>query len=99
MVGRLDSDCKALLSRDEFESLGEIQYTEFLAAALKTRDLTEDAIRLTFNAIDQDGDGKISRSDLAQVVGDDDSDSLAAGCAAACVDDCIQEAGACGKGW
>merc|ERR1712151_1300437 len=70
MGGALDleqivRDCDANAS-------GEIDYTEFLAAALDKRQyLQEEICWSAFCVFDRDGDGKISHAELSRVLHDD----------------------------
>lgn len=56
----IDTDCD-----------GELQYTEFLAAALDARRyLRHDIAWAAFHKLDRDGDGRITRDDLRAIFGD-----------------------------
>jgi len=58
---------------------GVIDYTEFLAATLdKKVYLAEDVCWQAFRVFDRDGDGKISKEEMQQVLGDDDVQNAAA---------------------
>merc|ERR1719195_2442660 len=58
-----------ILEGIDVDGSGEIDYTEFLAAALERREfLEEHACWAAFQVFDRDGDGSITKTELAQVV-------------------------------
>lgn len=65
---------------------GQLQYTEFLAAALSAqRGLREDVAWAAFQRFDRDGDGAITAEELSAavgVVGGEDGGAVAAVCEA-----------------
>mmetsp|Transcript_20264 Transcript_20264/g.58756 ORF Transcript_20264/g.58756 Transcript_20264/m.58756 type:complete len:512 (-) Transcript_20264:294-1829(-) len=62
-------DAKAILGRVDFDRSGAIDYTEFLAATLDRKaDLTDNVLWTAFNVFDQNGDGKITASELHRVL-------------------------------
>jgi calcium-dependent protein kinase len=55
---------------------GDIQYTEFLAAALEGQSFIEEArIAEAFDRLDSDGNGQISRANLINFLGKDETAS------------------------
>merc|ERR1712228_1153181 len=59
---------------------GELQYTEFLAAALGARRyLQRDMAWVAFQRFDQDGDGHITAEELRAVLGGPEGEALGAG--------------------
>ncbi|CAE8643016.1 unnamed protein product [Polarella glacialis] len=65
-------DLKDIMEGLDADGSGFIDYTEFLAATLdKKQYMAEDACWQAFKVFDRDGNGKISREELAQVLADD----------------------------
>eukprot|EP00413_Alexandrium_margalefii_P013375 CAMPEP_0204525276 /NCGR_PEP_ID=MMETSP0661-20131031/7826_1 /ASSEMBLY_ACC=CAM_ASM_000606 /TAXON_ID=109239 /ORGANISM="Alexandrium margalefi, Strain AMGDE01CS-322" /LENGTH=402 /DNA_ID=CAMNT_0051531071 /DNA_START=147 /DNA_END=1355 /DNA_ORIENTATION=- len=55
---------------------GNINWTEFLACTMKAQEYLQDEVcRAAFHMMDQDGDGEISRSDIAKLLLNDDGKS------------------------
>mmetsp|Transcript_13491 Transcript_13491/g.35657 ORF Transcript_13491/g.35657 Transcript_13491/m.35657 type:complete len:497 (-) Transcript_13491:494-1984(-) len=65
-----DEDLLGIVSVIDFNHSGVIEYSEFLAAALDRRlYLQEDVCLKAFDVFDVDGDGKISMSEIEEVLG------------------------------
>jgi len=65
-------DIDSTFSALDADGTGKINYTEWLAAAIKPSEITsEKVIREVFDFFDIDGTGKISRDELCQVLGDE----------------------------
>jgi len=72
------ADLQQILEDVDSDGSGMIDYTEFLAATLdKQMYLQEDICWAAFRVFDRDGDGKISKEEIAQVLGDGDIASMA----------------------
>lgn len=72
-------DVKSIVAAVDADGNGTIEYTEFLAATLnEDQYLQNRALLGAFCAFDKDGNGKISREELEEVLGEDDglSDDL-----------------------
>jgi calcium-dependent protein kinase len=66
-----EPDVRAMLNAADSNGDGQIDYTEFLAAAFqKDILLSTQNLRTAFSIFDKDGDGSISKEDLKQVFGD-----------------------------
>jgi calcium-dependent protein kinase len=73
-------DLQQIMEEVDSDGSGVIDYTEFLAATLdKKVYMAEDVCWQAFRIFDRNGDGKISRSEIAAVLNDDDVKNSAAG--------------------
>merc|ERR1712039_278442 len=71
-------DLQQIMEEVDSDGSGVIDYTEFLAATLdKKTYLQEDVCWAAFRVIDRDGDGKISKEEIAAVLGDGEVNSIA----------------------
>jgi len=69
----IPSDLQAILEDVDADGSGVIDYTEFLAATLDKKQYhQEDVCWAAFRVFDRDGDGKISKEEIAHVLGDGD---------------------------
>merc|ERR1712100_644706 len=69
----IPADLQQILEEVDSDGSGVIDYTEFLAATLdKKVYMAEDVCWQAFRIFDRNGDGKIDKSELQQVLGDDD---------------------------
>lgn len=70
-------DLKEVLAQIDSDGSGQIDYTEFLAATLDKRQyLKEDVCWAAFKVFDRDGNGVISKKELADVLTDGDMESV-----------------------
>lgn len=70
-----DTTLQAILRSIDSDKNGAINYTEFVAATLKTSVITDDQkIRIAFEMMDKDGDGYIEEKELAEIIGQQDFD-------------------------
>lgn len=70
-------DLQQIMEEVDSDGNGMIDYTEFLAATLDRKTyLQEDVCWAAFRIFDRDGDGKISKSEIINVLGDGDVRSL-----------------------
>merc|ERR1719216_511891 len=75
----IPADLQQILEEVDSNGSGSIDYTEFLAATLDRKMyLQEDICWAAFRAFDRDGNGKISKEEIAAVLGDGDVRSTAA---------------------
>jgi calcium-dependent protein kinase len=66
---QIPGDLECVLREVDADGSGVIDYTEFIAAALKEEQYTQkDAVWAAFRVFDRDGDSKISKKDLDQVL-------------------------------
>merc|ERR1711920_412338 len=69
----IPADLQQIMEGVDADGSGVIDYTEFLAATLDKRTyLQEDVCWSAFRVFDRDGDGKISKQEIAAVLGDGD---------------------------
>lgn len=69
----IPSDLKQIMEQVDSDGSGVIDYTEFLAATLDRQMYQkEDVCWAAFRVFDRDGDGKISKEEMALVLGDGD---------------------------
>merc|ERR1711912_216393 len=69
----IPEDLKQIMAEVDADGSGVIDYTEFLAATIDSRDyMQEDVCWAAFRVFDRNGDGKISQEELKQVLGDGD---------------------------
>merc|ERR1712039_1141879 len=70
-------DLQQIMEEVDSDGSGVIDYTEFLAATLdKQMYIQEDVCWAAFRVFDRNGDGKISKEEIAQVLGDGDVKNL-----------------------
>lgn len=66
-------DLKQILEQVDSDGSGVIDYTEFLAASLdKKQYMSEDVCWQAFRIFDRNGDGKIDKTEIANILNDDD---------------------------
>jgi len=71
-------DLQQIMEEVDSDGSGVIDYTEFLAATLdKKTYIAEDVCWSAFRVFDRNGDGKISKEEIAEVLGDGDVKHLA----------------------
>ena len=69
-LGEVDVDVDSLMRSCDINMNGYLDYTEFLTAACNWQmALSEDRLRLAFNAFDRDGSGKISLQKFSENFG------------------------------
>lgn len=74
----LPPDLQQIMEEVDSDGSGVIDYTEFLAATLDRKlYLQEDVCWAAFRVFDRDGDGVISKEEIADVLGDGDVKSVA----------------------
>ncbi|CAE8702124.1 unnamed protein product, partial [Polarella glacialis] len=74
----IPADFAAILKDVDSNGSGVIDYTEFLAATLdKKAYIQEDVVWAAFRVFDRDGNGKISKQELEQVLNDGEVAALA----------------------
>eukprot|EP00928_Gymnodinium_smaydae_P086880 TRINITY_DN71289_c0_g1_i1.p1 TRINITY_DN71289_c0_g1~~TRINITY_DN71289_c0_g1_i1.p1 ORF type:complete len:504 (+),score=135.32 TRINITY_DN71289_c0_g1_i1:115-1626(+) len=74
----IPSDLQQIMEDVDADGSGVIDYTEFLAATLEKHIyLQEDVCWAAFRVFDRNGDGKISKEEIAHVLGDGDVQALA----------------------
>lgn len=74
---KIPEDLKLLMEQVDSDGSGEIDYTEFLAATIDQRHyMQEDVCWSAFRAFDLDGDGKITKEELAQVMNGGEAGSV-----------------------
>lgn len=75
----IPADLKQILEGVDSDGSGKIDYTEFLAATLdKKVYMSEDACWQAFRVFDRNGDGKIDKDEIRQVLNDDSVKAAAA---------------------
>lgn len=73
-----EGDLQRILDGVDADGSGEIDYTEFIAAALDEKLYMKESICYeAFTVFDRNGDGKISKEELSQVLQDGGSDEAA----------------------
>jgi len=66
-----------VLKGADVDGSGTINYTEFLAATMNTTTfLKENYLKTAFQMFDQDGSGKIDKTELHQLIGGDEFKDL-----------------------
>merc|ERR1719409_943447 len=71
-------DLKRIMQEVDSDGSGVIDYTEFLAATLDRKQyVQEDVCWAAFRVFDKNGDGKISKDEIAHILGDGDVMSVA----------------------
>jgi calcium-dependent protein kinase len=74
----IPADMKQIMEDVDADGSGVIDYTEFLAATMdKAKYMNEDICWAAFRVFDRNGDGKISKEEIANVLGDGDVASAA----------------------
>merc|ERR1740138_1898847 len=72
-------DLQQILEEVDSDGSGVIDYTEFLAATLdKKVYMAEDVCWQAFRVFDRDGNGKISKEEISNVLGDESVQNAAA---------------------
>mmetsp|Transcript_29895 Transcript_29895/g.82077 ORF Transcript_29895/g.82077 Transcript_29895/m.82077 type:complete len:499 (-) Transcript_29895:275-1771(-) len=88
-ISEIPSDLQQILEQVDSDGSGEIDYTEFVAAACDKRVyLQEDYCWAAFRVFDRNGDGKISQDELKAVLGDEDVNAI---CGASAVSQLLQQ--------
>eukprot|EP00929_Paragymnodinium_shiwhaense_P011406 TRINITY_DN11704_c0_g2_i5.p1 TRINITY_DN11704_c0_g2~~TRINITY_DN11704_c0_g2_i5.p1 ORF type:complete len:500 (-),score=149.62 TRINITY_DN11704_c0_g2_i5:379-1878(-) len=74
----IPDDLQKMMEEVDADGSGVIDYTEFLAATLDRKQyIQEDVCWAAFRVFDRNGDGKISKDEIAHVLGDGDVMSVA----------------------
>mmetsp|Transcript_15499 Transcript_15499/g.11279 ORF Transcript_15499/g.11279 Transcript_15499/m.11279 type:complete len:107 (+) Transcript_15499:767-1087(+) len=61
-------EAKEILENVDINNNGQIDFTEFVIANVSSKDImTDDKLRSAFNMLDRDGNGRITKEDLAEV--------------------------------
>jgi len=77
-LNEIPEDLMQIMEDIDADGSGEIDYTEFIAAALDKKNyLREDACWAAFRVFDLNGDGKISRDELRTILQSGDVDEVA----------------------
>lgn len=72
-----DEELNTIFASVDADGMGTINYTEWLAAAIKPADVaTEKVARDVFDFFDTDGTGSISFDDLREVLGDEAAEAV-----------------------
>mmetsp|Transcript_1047 Transcript_1047/g.932 ORF Transcript_1047/g.932 Transcript_1047/m.932 type:complete len:204 (-) Transcript_1047:102-713(-) len=88
-------DLMDIMKQVDSDGSGVIDYTEFLAATLdKKKYIQEDRLWGAFRVFDRDGDGKITRQELAEVLNNGDVGDIVDGH----IDEILKQADANGDG-
>ncbi|KAF4659312.1 hypothetical protein FOL47_007625 [Perkinsus chesapeaki] len=70
----IPEDIDQILDSIDADQSGEVDYTEFVAAVMDRNNVMQkEAVDAAFNWFDQDSNGKISRAELEEVVGDEEA--------------------------
>ncbi|KAF4685517.1 hypothetical protein FOZ60_006504 [Perkinsus olseni] len=70
----IPDDIDQILESVDADQSGEVDYTEFVAAVMDRNNVMQkEAVDAAFNWFDQDSNGKISRAELEEVVGDEEA--------------------------
>ena len=76
-VAELDAPTKEVFAKLDHDRSGEVHYHEFLAATLEAHELlNEEVLQDTFDRMDHDDSGVISRENLRSLLGSRASDEL-----------------------
>merc|ERR1711977_651632 len=93
------ADLLQIMKDVDSDGSGVIDYTEFLAATISRRQyIQEDVCWAAFRVFDLDGNGKITRDELAKVIADSATFEEALGMQREEIDRIIMEADADGDG-
>merc|ERR1711959_468946 len=96
---QIPPDLQKIMEQVDSDGSGVIDYTEFLAATLDRRHyIQEDVCWAAFRVFDLDGNGKITRDELAKVIADSATFEEALGMQREEIDRIIMEADADGDG-
>ncbi|KAF4755160.1 hypothetical protein FOZ62_001621 [Perkinsus olseni] len=91
----IPDDLMDIMKQVDSDGSGVIDYTEFLAATLdKKKYIQEDRMWGAFRVFDRDGDGKITRKELSEVLNNGEVSDLVSGH----IDEILQQADANGDG-
>lgn len=80
-IKEVPTDLKQILAEMDSDGSGKVEFTEFLAATVDKKYITEDNVWSAFRVFDQNGDGKISQTEMYRILNqrsDEDAEGVSA---------------------